>query len=331
LPSDRLGAVDLVRAEDWARTGDIPSAAALLAAAAGSDLEAAGRYAAQCAASAVGAAAAPTRIRLFVEDVARLTPHRMQEAQLACGADALVCLTHRARGGTSIELTAPTENSAERALLVVVALLCQYSPVQALMLRWYLREPAMPAETLVARWRAACAAVGAAVGVGHLDASLRDKRDAIHVVMQGDGTLTGRETSLAALPRALALLLTAVRYGGACSTVLPLHRPMAIRMFGTPTRGALRSLERHTCTLALLIRPPSDWDAWGLIKETEATAESQHKDAPCLSEEDAVLMLIGPRSGIERAKAMVSAWLCSLFAGTPEPAWEAAEQVLGSA
>lgn len=334
LQSDDSVAVGSSRAEGWPRTSDGPPPAALLAAAAGSDAEAAARHAANCAATAVGAVAAPSRLRLFVENVARLTPQLMQSAQLACGADALVCLTHRARGGTSIELTAPTEDSAERALLAVVALVCQYSPVQALLLRWYLREPAMPAEVLVARWRAACAAIGAAVGVGQLEASLREKRDAIHVVLQGDGTSGGRKWCVAALPRALALLLSAVRYGEACSTNLPLHRPMAIRMLATPTRSALRALERHTCALALLIRPASDWDACGLMEETEARATGQHgraEDAPCLSEEHAVLVLIGPRPAIERAKTLVGAWLRSMFAGTPEPAWESAEQVLGRA
>jgi hypothetical protein len=259
--------------------------------------------------------------------MARLTPQLMQSKQLACGVDALVCL--RTRGGASIELTAPTEDGAERALLAVVAMLCQQQPsVQTLLLRWYLHEPAMPVEALVARWRAACAAVDAAVGIGRLEVSLREKRDALHLLLQQDGTVFEQEWCRAALPRALGLLLTAVRYGGACSVNLSLYRSTAIRMLAMHTRGALRALEQQVCAPTLLLRPPVafDWDdAWGLVGGTESTIEHGRaaEDAPRLSEEEAVLVLIGPRPAIERAKALVGVWMGSLFSGSPEqpPAW----------
>lgn len=319
LSGNQAGALPIFSNGGQESCHDGQNIGAISSAVASADAEAICRSVAKDAAAAIAMKAAPTRLRLFIENEALVKSDFMRCAQLAVGNEALVRLAQRSRGSASIELTAAAEDAAERAILAVVALVCSRSAAVAVLIRWYLHKPALAPEALLARWQDASTAVLRSMPLSHLAVSLREKRDALHIVLQTNGAEERLNWRAATLPRVLGLLLTTVRYGAAGVTTIPVHRSTAVRILGSESRGALRALEQQTCALALLIRQPTQWEPSGLPleadRERKASEPGWHSNAdevPNLRDEVAVLFLIGPRRARDSAGALVDSWLKSL-------------------
>ena len=257
-----------------------------------------------------GGGSGQCRAKLYVEDGSALSARHVGAAQVACGAG--VTVRFSARRSPHVSLRADDERALERALLVLVSLLCERPSEQVFLLRWYLHRPRRPPAAVLARWQAAVDATRAALPLRHLSVQLCERQATVRLLLHSDGWDDALGWRAAVVPRALASLLSHVRYGAARSLDVPLVGTRRVAALASPSRAAVHALSRETGCAALLVRKPAAEYAERAAYRTSPEGGGGGAAAAGFSAAEALLVLTGPRPALERAGSLVREWEADL-------------------
>ena len=256
-------------------------------------------------------AGAAGRAKLYVEDGSALSARHVGAAQVACGAG--VTVRFSARRSPHVSLRADDERALERALLVLVSLLCERPSEQVFLLRWYLHRPRRPPTAVLARWQAAVDATRAALPLRHLSVQLCERQATVRLLLHSDGWDDALGWRAAVVPRALASLLSHVRYGAARSLDVPLVGTRRVAALASPSRAAIHALSRETGCAALLVRKPAaEYAERAAYRTSPEGGGGGGAAAAGFSAAEALLVLTGPRPALERAGSLVREWEADL-------------------
>jgi hypothetical protein len=124
------------------------------------------------------------------------------------------------------------------------------------------------------------------------------------VMLHADGWADAADWTASVVPRAVALLIAAVRYGadGCSLSALRLRSTVRVATLATPTRDALRTLMRESGVTLVFIRKP-------VKRQQTWQPESAAAAPPGFARGEAMLVLFGPPPILDVGQAMLCEWL----------------------
>ena len=239
--------------------------------------------------SALSRATAPSKAALFANCDALaplLNDDLVSVAQIACGPEARVKLGGKKR--LHVSVNAVDECALDRALVMLMAILSQRSEVIDVEIRWLLRAPALPPDSILKRWQGAVEASQSSYPIKKLEAELQPDQSCVKLRLLSDGWEEWNENSAKLAPGATAVFLLSwvlchVRYGLWPRVLNVPLRPEQANALGLDHSARLRSLSSQSGALITLLRSGGP-----------------------------ALLLCGPRTAVGKARCHLNSWFAAV-------------------